>query len=201
MRKAKKFFYRRVKHFLSYWEIELKMKCGYRHIGRSSIFKNLENGTLNDIKVITKSIYWYRNKWDMLTPKELDLVKYINKPSHPHLWYPLLFDGKEQFKQFKRDFDNYFSYNERRNRAVKKYMVYRIKARDGKKCLKCGCSDNLQIDHIIPVRLGGDNREDNLQTLCQKCNLIKMTKIEDYRPKEISIKYKSIDYLMELYGA
>lgn len=35
----------------------------------------------------------------------------------------------------------------------------------------------LEIDHIIPVARGGETVEDNLQTLCWKCNRAKSDKI------------------------
>ena len=35
----------------------------------------------------------------------------------------------------------------------------------------------LEIDHIIPVAKGGETVEDNLQTLCWKCNRAKSDKI------------------------
>jgi hypothetical protein len=41
------------------------------------------------------------------------------------------------------------------------------------KCIWCGRTDNLSIDHIIPVTLGGSNEEDNLQCLCLPCNISK----------------------------
>lgn len=53
--------------------------------------------------------------------------------------------------------------------------------RDGNKCLCCGTSDNLSIDHIIPVANGGENDLSNLQTLCKRCNSSKGTKVKDYR--------------------
>lgn len=43
-------------------------------------------------------------------------------------------------------------------------------------CVKCGSSDRLQVDHIVPVRKGGKDEMDNLQILCQPCNLRKGTK-------------------------
>lgn len=42
--------------------------------------------------------------------------------------------------------------------------------RDGNKCLECGSTDNLTIDHIKPKAKGGKNTQDNLQTLCKSCN-------------------------------
>ena len=45
--------------------------------------------------------------------------------------------------------------------------------RDGFKCIKCGSTVDLQIDHIIPFSRGGQTTEDNLQTLCLKCNILK----------------------------
>lgn len=45
-----------------------------------------------------------------------------------------------------------------------------VKSRDGKKCLCCGSSKRLQVDHIAPSYIGGGNELNNLQTLCAACN-------------------------------
>jgi hypothetical protein len=42
--------------------------------------------------------------------------------------------------------------------------------RDGNKCLHCGTTQNLTIDHIKPKSKGGSNLVSNLQTLCKSCN-------------------------------
>lgn len=58
-----------------------------------------------------------------------------------------------------------------------------IKERDGYTCKHCGASVEqephllLEIDHIIPVSKGGLTTEDNLQTLCWRCNRSKGAKI------------------------
>lgn len=52
----------------------------------------------------------------------------------------------------------------------------KILQRDGYKCKKCGVSTKeeanllLEVDHILPLSKGGLTTEDNLQTLCWKCN-------------------------------
>ena len=46
----------------------------------------------------------------------------------------------------------------------------RIFQRDNNRCIKCGSTNNLTIDHIISVYRGGDNSDGNLQTLCNICN-------------------------------
>lgn len=48
----------------------------------------------------------------------------------------------------------------------------RIYKRDGYKCVTCGCDDKakLTLDHRIPISKGGDNSDDNLQTMCFDCN-------------------------------
>lgn len=51
-------------------------------------------------------------------------------------------------------------------------------------CLRCGTDQNLTIDHIMPITLGGDNSLDNLQVLCKLCNSSKCAKYIDYRPSE-----------------
>jgi hypothetical protein len=71
---------------------------------------------------------------------------------------------------------------EQRALMTKKLREY-IKKRDNFTCCNCGNSSHiepnllLEIDHIIPVAKGGCTVEDNLQTLCWKCNRAKSDKI------------------------
>ncbi|MGG7177223.1 HNH endonuclease [Clostridium paraputrificum] len=59
----------------------------------------------------------------------------------------------------------------------------KIKERDKFTCQICGLSTNdeknllLEIDHIIPISKGGMSLEENLQTLCWKCNRTKGAKV------------------------
>ena len=43
----------------------------------------------------------------------------------------------------------------------------------GYKCQKCGTTENLQVDHVIPIKLGGINSKENAQILCLRCNIVK----------------------------
>ncbi len=60
----------------------------------------------------------------------------------------------------------------------------KIKSRDNFCCKKCSLSIReeknllLEIDHIIPLSKGGLTSEENLQTLCWRCNRTKGSKIE-----------------------
>ena len=49
--------------------------------------------------------------------------------------------------------------------------------RDGGQCVRCGRRENLQFDHVIPVKKGVATMVTNLQVLCRSCNLAKGTKI------------------------
>lgn len=55
-----------------------------------------------------------------------------------------------------------------------KLLIY---ARDEGKCVRCGSTEKLHFDHIIPVSKGGGNSENNIQLLCEYCNLQKSDKI------------------------
>ena len=71
---------------------------------------------------------------------------------------------------------------EQRTLMTKKLRDF-IKERDNFTCCNCGNSTHiepnllLEIDHIIPVSKGGETKEENLQTLCWKCNRSKSNRI------------------------
>lgn len=59
----------------------------------------------------------------------------------------------------------------------------------GAKCIYPGCAEteNLQVDHIVPLSKGGSNHVANLQLLCQYHNLSKHNRDQtDYRPSLLS---------------
>ncbi len=51
----------------------------------------------------------------------------------------------------------------------------------GGRCLCCGTKENITVDHIIPLSLGGSNDISNIQPLCEGCNLLKGQGATDYR--------------------
>ncbi len=61
--------------------------------------------------------------------------------------------------------------------SIRLGLRYKVLNRDKFKCIRCGTSPatdqtcKLHIDHIIPFSKGGKTILENLQTLCEKCNL------------------------------
>lgn len=57
-----------------------------------------------------------------------------------------------------------------------------VKSYYGEQCLSCGAKDLLQLDHVVPLAMGGRHDLLNMQPLCQPCNLRKGgRRAEDYR--------------------
>ena len=61
----------------------------------------------------------------------------------------------------KRDYgDNWFE------------LAEEVRKRDNRTCKKCGKNPAKQVHHIIPLRNGGENKVENLITLCKRCHNI-----------------------------
>lgn len=78
------------------------------------------------------------------------------------------------------------AFSKEQRALMTKKLREQIKIRDNYTCCICNNSTHkepnllLEIDHIIPVAKGGLTKEDNLQTLCWKCNRSKSDKLLSY---------------------
>jgi len=62
---------------------------------------------------------------------------------------------------------------------MRKIVRERILKKSNFKCVNCGNTTNLQVDHIIPLCCGGKENEDNMQILCRSCNQRKPKRFPD----------------------
>lgn len=77
------------------------------------------------------------------------------------------------------DFSKPIPSNTKTRRVIPTKVKLEVWKRDGGKCSKCGASEDLHFDHIIPWAKGGSsNTAENIQLLCGKHNLEKHDKIE-----------------------
>jgi 5-methylcytosine-specific restriction endonuclease McrA len=57
--------------------------------------------------------------------------------------------------------------------AISSAKRLRVYERDGHRCVRCRATEDLTLDHRVPIAKGGGNEEANLQTMCARCNLAK----------------------------
>jgi 5-methylcytosine-specific restriction endonuclease McrA len=65
-----------------------------------------------------------------------------------------------------------------KKQPIPQLLRSRVFARDDFKCKKCGATERLSVDHIIPESKGGTLDMDNLQTLCKPCNSRKGARLD-----------------------
>jgi len=94
-------------------------------------------------------------------------------------------DGRKVFKfkltavEGEEDFSRPVPKESTPRRIIPTRVKLEVWKRDGGKCSKCGSSEDLHFDHIIPWSKGGSsNTPENIQLLCGKHNLKKHDKIE-----------------------
>jgi hypothetical protein len=69
--------------------------------------------------------------------------------------------------------------------------------RDGEACIYCSSTDNLCVDHMVPIVQGGTDHIDNLALACKACNSGKSGRTPDqakYKIKVLSAKQAYIRY-------
>jgi hypothetical protein len=96
-----------------------------------------------------------------------------------------LSDGRSVFKfklaavEGEEDFSVPVPKQSKARRVIPTSVKLEVWKRDGGKCSKCGATEDLHFDHIIPWSKGGSSSTpDNIQLLCGKHNLEKHDRIE-----------------------
>ena len=77
------------------------------------------------------------------------------------------------------------------SRYVAPEVRAQVFARDKMRCVACATRDNLEVDHIVPVSLGGTGTIENLQTLCRSCNRKKRNLLTDKPRAERTLRRPS----------
>lgn len=71
------------------------------------------------------------------------------------------------------------SYVLEHDRMIPPHIKLEVWKRDKGRCVKCGSTNNLHFDHIIPFSKGGSSlTAENIQILCARHNISKRDKIE-----------------------
>ena len=77
------------------------------------------------------------------------------------------------------DFSSIPSSQSSSRRVIPTQVKLEVWKRDGGKCVKCGATNELHFDHIIPYSKGGTSlKAENIQLLCARHNIEKRDKIE-----------------------
>ena|SRR6056297_961067 len=114
----------------------------------------------------------------MVNQKYIDIVKKYYSSND------LIVKQAERLQMLDRILSENYRKNYGMGRERFSSMRKKVFERDLYTCQKCGQQNGkgndvpLHIDHIVPIKYGGSSNMDNLQVLCQKCNLKKSARIE-----------------------
>lgn len=154
-----------------------------------------EKVTLDDIKYINST----KKQFEIIDNNNIfviDFIKFqygvLSYSCKPHL--PVIKLLKKHGIEFETLDDNDLSVKQQRKRLTQAFKE-KIFARDKYKCQYCGSTENLEIDHIIPLSKGGNNNENNLLTACHNCNSLKWDFSIDEFLKRYGNKIRFLDTL------
>lgn len=138
-------------------------------ISINGIYQITSLGKTQSIRKLLDSIFSTLPMMGLLQEKgypfewELLVVNYVFDEDYQKCWF-----GKKK--------------KPRQRTHIPRGLRHEVFKRDNYTCQECGATKEdgakLHIDHIIPVSKGGKDELENLQTLCDKCNLNKSNLIQ-----------------------
>lgn len=97
-----------------------------------------------------------------------------NQPYAPDQVKLLVWEKKERertkLERLKKQMEAGGATGEARRERITEDVRAFVWRRDGGQCVRCGRTENLEFDHVIPVSKGGSNTAKNVQLLCVECN-------------------------------
>lgn len=89
--------------------------------------------------------------------------------------------AREHTRRWRRDNPDKVRTYSRKRRALKRNAAVgdltALREREAEihtePCAHCGTTDNITVDHVVPLARGGPHTADNLQALCFSCNASK----------------------------
>lgn len=157
-------------------------KCGMLSLCKKcNAQKNLEYTRANRDKVNQRRALWRERNADWYPESRRQYnQKWYQENKHLHVWKFRLKNNRRRLQQGGKHIPDW---------AWK--LVLEV---CGGACVKCGSTERLTIDHIIPLSKGGEHDISNIQPLCLSCNDKKNVKVWDGRP----VKIDSVDDLKNL---
>lgn len=148
--------------------------------------KKLRISTKKFIKIEGKICY--KARLYPITDIDIKLVVNYTSPQGVNSYSKNKHYNHDDLKQFIIEIERNIEYEktEEHRRKIERSKIsaskrVEILQRDKGRCRLCGRSVKegavLHVDHITPISKGGKSTDDNLQTLCQDCNLGKGDKI------------------------
>ncbi|MCC5890854.1 MAG: HNH endonuclease [Alkalibacterium sp.] len=147
-------------------------------------FESPVSGIINDILVDTGKIIKTGEPVLLIDDGSATPAQLYIADDHKINWDTFFKDRyNENSKNISKN-KNYYATQERNKMTPS--LRYEIMKRDNFRCQLCGevASDHLSlhVDHIFPVSKGGKTEESNLRTLCEKCNIGKGAKFDEFGP-------------------
>ncbi|MEA4957571.1 hypothetical protein SDC9_30494 [bioreactor metagenome] len=128
---------------------------------------------VNKIKDYNEPVH--KNMLIGIMAKEMDIgIIHVEKLIKQLKAKGVIFEPTRDSLQIVDNFD--FFENKKVRKTLTKSIRHEVFKRDNYRCVECGATNKdtvLHIDHIIPFSKGGSDELDNLQTLCESCNISK----------------------------
>ena len=85
---------------------------------------------------------------------------------------------QEMIASLPRGVDHFYYKSPKERRYRQNWTPVQRRDWTGTQCAYCGDTEDLVLDHIIPLFDGGDREHCNAQTLCRACNLWKVVYVD-----------------------
>lgn len=111
----------------------------------------------------------------LLPRRHSDLVKHCPDELVLRVKHKVLGEEKalDKLRREVEAFENFEKLSGTKREPIPPHVQMFVWQRDLGRCVKCGCQERLEYDHIIPLARGGSNTEWNIQLLCESCNRAK----------------------------